>query len=171
MSQTWVTSELDTWGVKPKYHHILKLFEVLLNPPLDVDLEAIDGLSKYLCNLCTQLVKSTDNGIHTVVSHCWWVIHGILAFPCLCIHHSDIPIGLCHHSSKNVKWKSLLSHLEGSQRRLINWCPTIQFPPETKTMPKNHPILKSMLHMFFNPEPLLRLCMSHIEGMYMYHEY
>jgi hypothetical protein len=77
MSRTWVTSELDAWGVKPKYHHILKLFEVLLNPPSDVDLEAIDGLSEYLRNLCTQLVKSTDNGVRTVVSHCWWVIHGI----------------------------------------------------------------------------------------------
>jgi len=171
MSWTWVTSELDEWGVHPNYHHIFRLFEVLLNPPPDIDLEAIDGLSRYLSNLCTQLVKSPDNGVHTLVSHCWWVVHGIHCISMPTHTCSDIPTGLCYHSSKKAKWQSLLSHLEVSRRWLINWCPTVKFPSEEKRIPKSHPVLKSILHMFFNPEPSLRLCMDRIEGMYMYHEH
>ena len=132
MSRTWVTSELDKWGVHPNYHHIFRLFEVLLNPPPDVDLKAIDGLSGYLSNLCTQLVKSPDNGVCTLISHCWWVVHGIHCISMPTNTCSDIPTGLCNHSSKKDKWKSLLSHLEVSQRWLINWCPTIKFPSEEK---------------------------------------
>ena len=170
MSRTRVTSELDEWGVIPGYHHIFRLLEVLLNPPPDVDLEAIDGLSGYLSNLCTQLVRSPDNGVRNIVSHCWWVVHGIHCISTPTRTCSDIPPGLCDHSSKKAKWNRILSHLERSQRRLINWCPTVKFPSEETTTPKSCLVLKSILHMFFNPEPSRRLRMDPIEGMYTYHE-
>jgi hypothetical protein len=166
-----VTSELDAWGVDPKYHHIFKLFEVLLDPPPDIDLKAIDDLPEYLRNLCSQLVKIPHNGVRTLASHCWWLIHGISCIYMPTHTCSDVPTGLCNHSGKKVQWNHLLSHLEGSKRWLINWCPSVQFPSETKMIPKNRPVLRSMLQMFFNPEPPLRLHMGRIEGMYTYHEY
>jgi hypothetical protein len=171
MSQATVGPQLDQWGLDPRLHDVFRVFEVLLSPPIGVELETIDGLSDYLRKLCTQLLKLPDNGVRTVATHCWWVIIGKYCISMLMCTCSDVPTGLCHRSAKRAQWKQLLHFLEKSRKRLVNWCPSVKFPSEAAKFPKSRLVLKSLIQMFFNPDSSLRLRMVPIRGMYTLYEY
>lgn len=61
-------------GLSPP--HIFRLFVVLVEPPPGIDLSAIEGLHCYLTQLLVTIGKLIENGIRTIVSHCWWALQG-----------------------------------------------------------------------------------------------
>ena len=56
--------------------HILKLFVVLVQPPLGLDLSAISGLGDYLTQLMVQIGNLTENGMQDIVRRCWCALQG-----------------------------------------------------------------------------------------------
>ena len=65
-----VQLSMDGW-VSP---HIYKLFVVLVYPPPDLDLSAIEGLHSYLTKLLVEIGSLINNGIREIACHCWWAL-------------------------------------------------------------------------------------------------
>ena len=61
--------------------HIFKLFVVLVKPPPDLDLSAIEGLGDYLTRLLVKIGGLVENGIRGVASRCWWILLGKCSTP------------------------------------------------------------------------------------------
>ena len=61
--------------------HIFKLFVVLVEPPLGLDLNAIEGLHGYLTQLQVQIGRLVANGIREIASHCWCALLGKCSTP------------------------------------------------------------------------------------------
>ena len=86
--------------------------------------------------------------------------------------------GLCHHAGRHIRrtqWKFILPQLEQARKRLINWCPSVDFPlksgkpskpskPSKAGYPQERTTRRSMLSMCFNPDMALRLRLVPIEG-------
>src|SRR5258706_16043710 len=53
--------------------------------------------------------------------------------------------------------------LKKSKKRLINWSPGVGFPIDGG-FPSSRPAYRSMVNMFFEPDPALRLRLVPIEG-------
>ena len=71
----WAVSQVNVpmdngWGPC----HIFKLFIVLVAPPPDLDLDAIEGLEGYLTKLLAELLRLKKNGICWLICHCWWAL-------------------------------------------------------------------------------------------------
>jgi hypothetical protein len=61
---------MDGWALL----HIYKLFVVLVEPPPGLDPSAIEGLHDYLIVLLVRIGGVVENGIHGIISHCWWAL-------------------------------------------------------------------------------------------------
>ena len=61
--------------------HIFKLLAVLLKPPPDLNLSAIEGLDEYLTLLVVRLGKLTGNGMRMFFTRCCWVLLGKRSTP------------------------------------------------------------------------------------------
>ena len=86
----------------------------------------------------------------------------------LASHWSDFHIftALCSKKSappKRSDWVIILNILKKSEKRLINWCPSISFPINGG-FPKSCQTYHSMVNMFFNPDLGRRLRLIPIEG-------
>lgn len=64
---------------------------------------------------------------------------------------------------KRADWAPMLGMLEKSKKRLINWCPSVEFPIDGP-FPKSRQTHRSMANMFFNPDSARRLRLVPIEG-------
>ena len=71
---------IDGW----KMLHIFKLFIVLVDPPLDLDISAIEGLYGCLTKLQVEMRALVQNGIHETVCHCWGVLLSTCSIHDLC---------------------------------------------------------------------------------------
>ena len=71
-----VDLSMDGWE-KEAHIDIFKLFVVLVEPPVDLDLGTIPGLPDYLDALYHQGLKIEHNHLHGIASHCFRALHGI----------------------------------------------------------------------------------------------
>ena len=55
--------------------------------------------------------------------------------------------------------------LEKNKKRLLNWSPAVPFPTEG-SFPVACPIFKSLVRMYFHPDPAQRLRIAPIDGMW-----
>ena len=166
VSETKMATAIEEWGMPDEISEVYKLLSILMEPPPDLDLDALEGLPNYLSKLLDSLLKLPENGVRRITSRCWWLISGGFIWYIHIQPNSYAFIGLCHRDHKCVKhtnWKYLLDRLEISRRRIINWCPTIKFPIK-RQYPRERGIHRIMLEMFFNPNPLLRLRIVPIKG-------
>lgn len=141
-------------------------FRCLRSPPPGLDLDRIEDLPAYLRKLCKWVLKLPKNGVRKTANHCWWIISGMFPIPMQA--SSYVPIGLCHRTKhfKRTEWKNLPSRLAISHKKIINWCPTIPFPdPKEGVYPKDRGVQKTMIWMFFNPDPSLRLRLVPLIGV------
>lgn len=63
---------------------------------------------------------------------------------------------------KRADWGSILRILKESKLRLINWCPSVDFP--THTLQKSRAFFRGIINMLFNPDPAHRLRLVPIAG-------
>ena len=63
---------MDRWAPL----HIFKLFIVLVEPPLGLDLSAMEDLRDYLSQLVVMIGGFVDNGIRDIALHSWWLLLG-----------------------------------------------------------------------------------------------
>jgi len=61
---------MDGWETP----NIFGLFAILVDPPLDLDLGAIEDLPDYLKQLQAKIGSRVENGVREIVCHCWWVL-------------------------------------------------------------------------------------------------
>jgi len=61
--------------------HIFKLFMVLMAPPLDLDLNAVNGLCDYLTKLLGGIRGLVENRMRKIASHCWCTLLGKYSTP------------------------------------------------------------------------------------------
>lgn len=64
---------------------------------------------------------------------------------------------------KRADWVPILQMLKKGQKRLINWCPSVEFPV-SGLFPKSRQKFRSLVNMLFNPDPARRLRLVPIEG-------
>ena len=79
----------------------------------------------------------------------------------------DILPALCYLKNKPIKrmgWALILKHLALSEKKLINWCPAIDFPNGGK-FPVSRQVFRGMINMFFNPDSALQLRIVPLEGV------
>jgi hypothetical protein len=169
VSENRMAVVIQEWKMEEDISVVFRLFSVLVEPPTNLDLGAIEGLSRYLMILCEWLKKLPENGVRGVANRCWWIIAGVSVRSVPMQIVSYVLTGLCHRTGKRIRrtqWKGLLTRLEKYQKRLINWCPSINFPVQDGLgYPQDRPTRRSMLNMFFNPNPALRLQLVPIEGV------
>ena len=70
--------------------HIFKLFVVLVEPPQDLDFNAIEGLPDYLTQLTVKIGNLIENGARLIASHCWCALlcrYITLDIPRVCFLH------------------------------------------------------------------------------------
>src|ERR1700679_503936 len=93
----------------------------------------------------------------------YWV-----SVPPLTSHGFDFHIftALCSNSNRarrRADWVPILGMLKKSRKRLINWCPSVDFPIEGR-FPQSRRAYRDIMKMFFNPDPARRLRLVPIEG-------
>ena len=95
-----VQIRIDVWATP----HIFQLFVVLIEPPTDLGLNAIEGLQDYLTQLLVKVGCLIENGIHGITTHCWYALLGKRSH--LTFHRSDfyISAALCSNRDKPRKW-------------------------------------------------------------------
>ena len=71
-----VDLSMDGWE-KEAHIDVFKLFVVLVEPPVDLDLGTIPGLPDYLDALYHQGLKIEHNRLRGIASHCFRALHGI----------------------------------------------------------------------------------------------
>jgi hypothetical protein len=168
VSETQMAAVIAEWKGNQELHEILKLLSVLVEPPLNLGLDMIEGLPDYLTGVHDWLMRLPDNGICSISNHCWWIISSVFIGFVPMQTSSYVLTGLCDGTgkcTKCTKWNSILASLEKSQKRIINWCPTIVFLDRKEIQPKDRRALCSMLNMCFNPDPSLRLRIVPFEGV------
>lgn len=147
--------------------HIFKLFVVLVDPPPDLDLSAIEGLHGYLAELRAEILALVQNGIRETARHCWWALLSKLSIHNFCTFYFYIFTVLCDDSDtprKRADWVPILGMLRKAKKRLINWGQAVSFPI-AGGFPKSRHTFRDMVSMFFNPDPACRLRLVAIEGM------
>jgi hypothetical protein len=168
VSETQVAAAIEDWKMKEELSEVFKLFSVLVEPPPDLSLDAIEGLPNYLTKLHDRLVRLPGNGVRNIASHCWWILIGVFIGSMHMKTSSYALTGLCHHAGKRIKrieWNHIPVFLEKSRKRIINWCPAVDFPNQGgHRIPKSRHALRNMVTMFFNPDPSRRLRIVPIEG-------
>lgn len=65
---------------------------------------------------------------------------------------------------RRADWGLSFKLLEKAGKRLINWSPSVVFPPD-EGFPTSRPVLRSIAIMCFNPDPAQRLRLVPIQGM------
>jgi len=78
-------------------------------------------------------------------------------------HNSTVLCSKNHKERKRADWGIILKMLKKSKNRLINWSPGVGFPIDGR-FPSSCLAYHSMVNMFFEPDPALRLRLVPIEG-------
>jgi len=146
--------------------HIFKLFIVLVEPPPGLDLSAMEDLRDYLSQLVVMIGGFVDNGIRDIALHSWWLLLGNCSTSTSYWFNFHIFAALCRENNavrRRADWVPIIETLKNSRKRLVNWCPSITFPT-TGAFPKSRPLYRSIINMFFNPDPARRLRLVPIEG-------
>jgi hypothetical protein len=156
--------ELPMDGLIPP--HIFKLFTVLVNPPKDLDLNAIDGLHGYLTKLLLEVGSLLENGVREVTSHCWWVLLSKCSHIPSRKRNFYILTVLCNENErrKRANWVAILNMLKTAKMRLLNWSTVVNFPT-SGSFPRKRGTLRKMAKMFLHPDPTCRLRLVPIAGM------
>ena len=76
VSETQVAASIEEWEMEEKLSEVFKVFSVLVEPPPDLSLDAIEGLPDYLSKLCDCLMNLTENWVRLVATRCWWITIG-----------------------------------------------------------------------------------------------
>ena len=127
----------------------------------------MEGLCDYLAQLLVVIGSLVENGIRAIASRCWWLIPGKRSTTSISRVSFSYFTAMCENSTnvrKRADWLPILEILRINKKRLMNWCPSIEFLNK-KGFPKTRGALRSMMTMFFNPDPARRLRLVPIEGM------
>jgi len=98
----------------------------------------------------------------TVGAH-YWVRVPYLISHGIGIHIYTVLCSENNEARKRADWIPILQLLKKSQKRLINWCPSIDFPIEGG-FPQKRLAYRNLANMYFNPDPARRLRLVPIEG-------
>ena len=76
VSETQMAATIQKYALEEQVSEVLRIFSVLVEPPRNLDLDAIEGLPEYLSKLRDWVLRLPVNGVRRVANHCWWIIMG-----------------------------------------------------------------------------------------------
>jgi hypothetical protein len=118
----------DRWELS----YIFKLFVVLVHPPPDTDLDAIEDLPCYLTQLLVEIRSLANNGTDKIICHCWCALqckHFTPNLLQLLFLHFTV---LCNDSNKlhkHADWVPMLRMLKRAKRGLSTGACPFPFQP------------------------------------------